>query len=315
MKTLLEEIDSFLINSDFAVGTKRIYSKKLKEFSIYLSDITHTIEEEIHLKTIFVITDINGVVVTYRPINSTIIDQFMISNINKGPSWIMTAKNSLGSFFNYLNRKYDFENIMGSLSFDFQSIQIRKKPTRILSRHELLKFFHSIISHSKNLERDLFIFTFLITTGCRISELLNIKIQDINWDEGTIILPLTKSKVQRMIFIRPELINALSIYINKNNFNKFDQLFLMKYYNVRSLLMFYLDKANLPYITIHSLRHSFATLMYESNSDVSLIKQMLGHSNIEVTRQYIHPNFIRNISIKNKENLYIFDNFIINNDM
>ncbi|QHA93125.1 site-specific integrase [Bacillus sp. N1-1] len=315
MKTLLEEIDSFLSFSDFAEGTKRIYSKKLKEFTKYLSNITCTNEVEIHLKKIFVVTDIKDEIVTYRPINASIVDQFIISNLSKGPSWILTTKKSLGSFFKYLYRKYDFNNIMKNLSFDFRSVHQHKKPVRILSRHELLKFFHSIISHSRNLEQDLFVFTILITTGCRISELINLKIQDINWDEGTIILPETKNKVQRMIILRPELINAISIYIEQNNLNIDDHLFSINYYKVRSVLKLYLGKANLPSVTIHSLRHSFATLMYESDCDISFIKQILGHSGIEITREYIHPHFIRNINIKNKENLYVFEKFKINTNM
>ena len=55
-------------------------------------------------------------------------------------------------------------------------------------------------------------------------------------------------------------------------------------------------------VKLHSLRHSFATLMYESGSDITLIQQLLDHSELTTTKTYVHPNYIRNKNIRIKEN-------------
>ncbi|WP_370877705.1 tyrosine-type recombinase/integrase [Paenibacillus anaericanus] len=51
----------------------------------------------------------------------------------------------------------------------------------------------------------------------------------------------------------------------------------------------YLLKANLPHVGFHSLRHSFATFMYEAGSESTTIQQLLGHESLLTTLIYIHP--------------------------
>ncbi|MFT4416032.1 tyrosine-type recombinase/integrase [Fredinandcohnia humi] len=311
MKILAEEINKFFEVSGFSDGTIKIYSKRLQEFVEYLSVETNTKVCEIHLKKVYVIVDIKGKIIGFKPIDSKLIDKFFSKNINKGHNWISEARKAIGSFFKYLNRTYDFKNIMDSTSFNFKQYRKERNYTNILSRHDLLKLFHSIVSNSKVLKRDLLLFTLLITTGSRISEILNIKIRDINWNEETIILPLTKNREQRIIILRPDISEAIKKYTKEYGIEDNDYLFNLNYSQVSYLLKSFLKKVNLERVNIHSLRHSFATLMYESNTDITLIKQMLGHNDIEVTRNYIHPNYLRNRNLVIKENDFIFNNIKI----
>ncbi|WP_445935917.1 tyrosine-type recombinase/integrase [Paenibacillus sp. FSL L8-0696] len=66
---------------------------------------------------------------------------------------------------------------------------------RILSRHELLRFLHSLISHSDNMIRDTLLFSLLLTTGCRISEITELKVSDINFEDEMITI-LKKKKIK-----------------------------------------------------------------------------------------------------------------------
>ena len=54
--------------------------------------------------------------------------------------------------------------------------------------------------------------------------------------------------------------------------------------------------------TLYGFRHTFATLMYESSADISIIQQLLGHAGVNTTKQYVRPHYVRNYNVKIKEN-------------
>lgn len=140
--------------------------------------------------------------------------------------------------------------------------------------------------------RDLLIFELLIKTGIRVSELCEIKVENLCMIDKTIII-VGKGKKERILFLGDdETWKRVTEYIS---IRKIDTVFLfssMKGNNldpnsVRHLLIKYGKKLDIDKrITPHKLRHTFATELVNSDVDIRVIQRILGHSSITTTSIY-----------------------------
>lgn len=137
----------------------------------------------------------------------------------------------------------------------------------------------------------------LYSTGCRVGELVILKKSDINWSTKAIHL-FGKGKKHRTSFINAKAEVALKEYLNSRTDNN-EYLFVSdrKPYNqmhvsgVQKIIREVSQRANChttKNVTPHILRHTMATRMIESNSDITSIQKLLGHENINTTMTYIH---------------------------
>lgn len=301
MENLNIEIERFLLITPYSKSSKIHFKRGLSIFARSLAASTDTDLEELHLEKIYEVYDEEENFQTYRSLDAPLIDQHFDRNLNKGYSWLHEQRDSLSAFFSYLHRNYNYKNPMKEITFDLKKYK-PKRSVKCLSKHEVLKFFHYLISYSTNLNRDVLLFTLFITTGCRISELINLKVQDIYWDDNTIFLPKTKHSQSRILPLRDGLAQSIKSFCLQNMLKDNDNLFQLSGPQIRSLFYDYLKMANLPKVNIHSLRHSFATFMSESGADITVVQQLLGHSDLFTTKGYVHSSLIRNGSMIIKEN-------------
>ena len=313
MKPLLEELEIYNNNVRLAKTTLSTYNFYLNKFVSYLSTKMNDYPHDIYLDKIYVIKDSTGKVIRYSPIDSTLIDNYFLLLNNKSYNVIKDNYKSLMSFFKFLDNNYSFENPMKKLAFKLKDLkQPQKKPSKILTRGNILKFINSIITHSIHLTTDLLLFTILLSTGCRISEILTLKFQNIDYINDSFLLVKTKNKHQRIVYLLPGMGNEILKYKISCNRKESDYLFMIYHNNnyqrnqIKKLLKKYLTLAKLPIINIHHLRHSFATLMADQEMPLDIIRQLLGHENINTTKIYINPHYVRN------KNLNIPENEIIN---
>lgn len=149
-----------------------------------------------------------------------------------------------------------------------------------------------LLEISKNHLRDFTIITFLIYTGVRVGELVNLKIEDVNL-EGRYVKIRGKGDKERLVPLSNELTAILSTYIEKkrgetflfesNRHKKFSPL------TIQLMVRKYAKLANIPKkITPHKLRHTFATLALESGISPITIGELLGHSSLNTTMKYTH---------------------------
>lgn len=151
----------------------------------------------------------------------------------------------------------------------------------------------------------------LYGTGLRISELLNLKLSDIDF-ENCVVRCFGKGSKERIVPIGEYIIDSLNNYlefgrnklINKKKIS--DYLFLNSHGSSLSRFSFFkilkkllLEKGIKKDVSPHSLRHSFATHLLENGADLRSIQEMLGHSDIATTRIYTH------ITNKKVQNDYI----------
>ncbi len=147
-------------------------------------------------------------------------------------------------------------------------------------------------------ERDKAVFEMLYSSGCRVSELVSIKISDFLGDYSNVIVKGKGSKYRKVFFER-DAQNALKLYLADRkkrfpNLNE-DVLFLNQKGNplttqgVWYILNRYsgLEGTN-RHISPHTFRHTFATALLTNGADIRLVQEMLGHSSISTTQRYTH---------------------------
>jgi integrase/recombinase XerD len=215
---------------------------------------------------------------------------------------------SLKAMFNYL--EYENDNFINP----FRKIKIRLKETytlpTVMTINEVQKILQYLYRSKqihkckdcysyKALVRHIAILELLFATGIRVSELCNLKIENIDLRYGVIKI-LGKGNKERIIqFCNPETKNSVKEYflLFKDQLKSKNYFFVNRLGNtlstqsVRLMLRQVIDKVGLTKkITPHTFRHTFATLLLEEDVDIRYIQGMLGHSTITTTQIYTHIN-------------------------
>jgi site-specific recombinase XerD len=145
-------------------------------------------------------------------------------------------------------------------------------------------------------ERDYCILTIFLNCGLRVSELVGLNLGDI---QGDSMIVTGKGNKERMVYLNAACIDALNAYLpvrppivtaDRN------ALFISRQNNrisvktVQWLVKKYILSAGLDpeRYSVHKLRHTAATLMYQNGVDVRTLQELLGHENLDTTKIYTH---------------------------
>ncbi|MDB2494669.1 site-specific tyrosine recombinase XerD [Flavobacteriaceae bacterium] len=203
----------------------------------------------------------------------------------------------LKGFFNYLV----FEEYRSTNPVDhIESPKIGRKLPDTLSVKEIDHLITAIDLSNSQGERNRAIIEILYGCGLRVSELINLKVSDLFFEEGFIKVT-GKGNKQRFIPIGPTTVKYITSYISEiRSFQNIkpsakDTLFLnIRGNNLTRAMIFHIvkelsSKAGIPKkISPHTFRHSFATHLLENGADLRAIQQMLGHESITTTEIYTH---------------------------
>lgn len=171
-----------------------------------------------------------------------------------------------------------------------------KKMPDILDSKEIMQLLSQPDSSDYKGMRDKAMLELLYATGIRVSELIELKVTDINLQIG--ILHIHKAKRERIIPIYPAAVKHISEYITNarpvlTQSTDEDLLFTNMYGQAMSrqgfwkIIKYYSEKVGIKKeITPHTLRHSFAAHLLENGAQLSDIKEMLGHADISSTQIY-----------------------------
>lgn len=200
-------------------------------------------------------------------------------------------------FFNYLVFE---EYIKSNPSELIESPKIGRKLPDTLSLEEIDLLISSIDLSKPQGERNRAIIETLYGCGLRVSEMINLKISDLFFDEGFIKVT-GKGDKQRFVPIGSTTIKYIDIYRNhiRNHQDikpqSIDTLFLNRRGNILTRAMIFqivkdlTERAGIKKkISPHTFRHSFATHLLENGADLRAIQQMLGHESITTTEIYTH---------------------------
>ena len=160
--------------------------------------------------------------------------------------------------------------------------------------------------------RDLCIIDLLLSTGMRIAEVSNLKLEDIISSER-VLLVHGKGKKQRLLYISSlETWNNLKAWlsIRKKLKVNHEYLFVNKYhdtlsiYGIENIFTKYRDKSGISHsATPHYLRHTFATNLLANGADLRSVQELVGHSSISTTEIYTEVNTVRKKIVLKKYNL------------
>lgn len=184
----------------------------------------------------------------------------------------------------YSSFKYYYEDVLKKKIVDFKPPKLPKKLPTVLTKKEV----KSLINNAPTNKSKLIIMT-LYSSGMRLSECLNLKVKDIDFENKMAWVRGGKGKKDRAIILSENLIKEVNKVIQSSQeylFSGKDNKPLSSR-NVQKIIKKTTEKAGInKNITPHSLRHSFATHLLESGTDIRKIQELLGHSNLQTTQIY-----------------------------
>ena len=226
--------------------------------------------------------------------------QFLKNDKNLSPDYIHLITIVVKKFLSY-NHIYFLE--------DFPIPKKAKSLPKSLNEKEVQDLINSVewsendSSSSKHTKmRDKLILSILYSTGLRVSELIEIKIQDIDFSERTIFIK-GKGNKERIVLFDKDTKEEISAYLNfrvkKSEYllvNNYGHPLSARY--IQMMIKKYAEKAEIKKnVTPHVLRHSYATHLLKRGVDIRIIQQLLGHSSILSTQIYtnVEMDIIRNV--------------------
>jgi len=213
------------------------------------------------------------------------------------------SENTLHSRMNAL--KFYYEQVLKKEKFFWEIPRPKKEDQlpKVLGENEIGRMFNAI----NNIKHKAILFT-AYSAGLRVSEVVNLKIKDVDSDRMQLFIEKSKGKKDRYVGLGVLLLDVLRAYLKscKPMPKKYvfeNPLMAGEPYSIRSAQKIFQNAKEKALINkevgIHSLRHSFATHLLEKGIDIRYIKDLLGHLSIKTTEKYLHVKKETLINIPN----------------
>ena len=213
----------------------------------------------------------------------------------------MRKLSALRSLYNYLcNKKHYIEN---NPTIDVDGPKQAKTLPKYMTYEESVKLLDTVRNdiESPTNTRDYAIIVLFLNTGMRLSELVGLNLKSFASDLS-LVKVIGKGNKERIIYLNEMARNAVKEYLEVRLDPKYvktsDTAFFLSSREqrisnktVQWVVYKYLDKAGLGYkgLSVHKLRHTAATLMYQSGAvDIRVLKEVLGHEQLNTTQRYTH---------------------------
>ena len=196
----------------------------------------------------------------------------------RSKEYVSNIMSIIKSFYSFLGEN---EYITTNPTKGINAVKIDKKAPIYLTQDEMQALIDTAMSPRDNL-----IVKMLYATGVRVSELVNIRKQDIDLDRNTIKV-FGKGAKERVVLLPEVLKSQLEAYCR--GFSNDQRLFELNIRTVERDIKTLAARAGInKKITPHKLRHSFATHMLQNGGNVVAIQKLLGHTSLNTTQIYTH---------------------------
>ena len=228
---------------------------------------------------------------------------YLAIDLKSKPATRARKVSTIRIFFNYLSQKTGL--IENNPAQNLETPKLGKRMPKYLTLDESKKLLDVTCSdedENENALRDYAIITLFLNCGMRLSELVGINIKDITFSECKLNV-IGKGNKERTIYLNKACMSAVKDYLDNARpkeaikYDSKDALFLSKRRErisnrtVQYIVKRELQKAGLDTnkYSVHKLRHTAATLMYQyGNTDIRALQELLGHKSISTTEIYTH---------------------------
>ncbi|MBC7321014.1 site-specific tyrosine recombinase XerD [bacterium] len=196
---------------------------------------------------------------------------------------------SIRTFFKYLLSEGIIEKDLVSF---LDTPKKEKKIPKVLFEDQIKKLLEQPLLQEERYARERSILELLYSCGLRVSEIVNLTINDINLEEGFVRIK-GKGNKERIVPLGSKAISAISEYLRQRRHIKEKKLFLnsrnkgLSRQSVWLIVKQFANNVGLD-ISPHTLRHSFATHLLDNGADLRVVQELLGHSSISTTQIYTH---------------------------
>lgn len=215
---------------------------------------------------------------------------------------------ALRSFFGYCKR---LSYVPTNIAAELKTVKSPSRVPAFLSEKEMTKMcqqpeINTLLWKS----RDKALFAMLYSSGCRISEIQQLKLKDLQQDLCSAIVH-GKGRKDRRVFFSEETVKYLKEYLLERkqrikDSQQIEEIFVsqrglpLTIRGIRYIVFRYssVEGTNKP-ISPHGFRHSFATSMVSRGADVRVVQELLGHASISTTQRYTHITTAKLIDIYN----------------
>ena len=266
---VINDFISYISKKNYSVNTYTSYINDLYYFYIFIKkDLTKVTFEDIK-------------------------DYLEHLNLKKEKTSSIRRKiSSLKSFYKFLYKN----NYINKKDYPLTKIaypKMEKKLPKFIYYNDLLEIINES-SKDKDGVRDRLIIEMLYATGVRVSELINIKINDIDFNNRRIIV-LGKGNKERIVYYGEYAEEVLKEYMKTHERKNHNYLFVnskggkLTDRGVRYIIDNIMSKLSVKtHVTPHVLRHTFATDMLNNGCYIKVVQELLGHSSLKATEIYTH---------------------------
>ena len=265
---------------NYLTSEKRFSEHTVISYSTDLTQFLNFINEEFEIST------------QVSEISFQIVRSWIASLLEKGvsPRSVNRKISTLKTYFKFLIRE---NAITESPMLKVVAPKSKKRLPVFIEENQIENLLNQIKFNDGFVgDRDKLIIELFYVTGIRLSELVNIKISDVDFNNN-LIRVLGKRNKERLIPLSVSIVNELEFFIKKYDLIQylFTNLGGTKVYNklVYRVVKKYISKiSSVSKKSPHILRHTFATHMLNNGADINAIKELLGHANLSATQVYTH---------------------------
>jgi site-specific recombinase XerD len=203
-----------------------------------------------------------------------------------------TRKRKLASIRGFLTFLKDNQIIYGNPADTIEGPIREERDPAILLKTE----YKALLQVAGENPRDFAIVMLFLQTGLRVSELVNLKLQDVDFAGKELIVRQGKGRKDRGVPLVGQALKALKAYLAvRDRRSEYDNVFLarngtsMDVRTVRYRIHKYYQEAGIKKkASVHTLRHTFATHQIHNGLKINQLKEVLGHRKMETTYKYVH---------------------------
>lgn len=271
---LTEAIDGFLTaleGRNRSDATIRAYASDLAQFTAWLAETNATISAP-------------------ADVSRTDVVEFLADLGRRDVTGVSRARKLAA--IRELFRHLEGEGVLAKIPTTGVATPKRERPGRAFLRSDE---YSRMLSLAGGHPRDFAILQVFLQTGVRVSELCDLRLDDIDLREGALVIASGKGGVGRTVELEKKGIQALRTWLTVRPSAPSDRLFLnyagepLSERGVRKLVVKYRDAAGITKkASCHSLRHTFATHKAEAGVSPFQLKEWLGHASMDTTQIYVH---------------------------